>query len=215
MIILVADSTCLTAGSYPKRPASWERPGKPARIRVACGAARPLHKSEKYSLLEKLVRLRFLVGFLGEKAQFGWWPSEYCADVSDAFLNPVFARTKNLARYTGVVEAGRRVHDESIGVGQRVFHLFRLPAAMEQRLHESVASQARDDDIAAATGSTEAALSKLRELADGSIRTAEGPIAIGNSTDFANNDWLAAAAQCYLFAFENDQRCFPYITASA
>ena len=165
--------------------------------------------------LNEFVRLRLLVGFLGEKAQFGWWPSEFFAPTSAAFLNPVFASTKNLVRYSGVVEAGRRVHDERIGVGQRVFHLFRLPAAMEQRLHEVVASQDQDYGIDAATCSTETALAELTDLADGSDQTAVGPIAVSNSTDFANNDWLASAAQCYLTAFKSNNQCFPYIKASA
>ena len=161
-----------------------------------------------------LIHLRHVVGYLGEKAQFGWWPSEFFAPTSDAFLNPVFARTKNLARYNGVVEAGRNVHDERIGVGQRVFHLFRLPVALEQRLQELVASQAQDDDISAITSSPESAMVKLEELADGSTQTAEGPIAVGDSADFAENDWLATAAQCYLTAFESNKQCFPYVKAS-
>jgi hypothetical protein len=163
----------------------------------------------------ELILARAIIGYLGEKSKSNWWSSEFFSTTSDPFLSPVFAKTKNLARYSGVVEAGRRVHDESIGVGQRVFHLFRVPAPLEQRLHESVASGDLDEVIAAATSSKDAAVAKLAELADGSAQTAEGPIAISDSADFVNGDWLSVAAQCYLKAFEANKQCFPYIKANA
>lgn len=162
-----------------------------------------------------LILARILVGYLGEKSQNNWWPSEFYSAASDPFLSPVFAKTKDLARYSGVVDAGRRVHDESIGVGQRVFHLFRLPASLEQQLHESLASGELNEDIAAVTISRDAAVAKLTEMADGSEQTAEGPVAISDSADFVNGDWLAVAAQCYLKAFEANKQCFPYIKTSA
>lgn len=165
--------------------------------------------------LRKIALLRIIVGFLGEKAQNRWWSSEFFSTTAPAFLNPVFSKTTLLARYHGIKEAGCRVHDESIGVGQRVFHLFRLPAALEQRLHESVVSRCLDEEIAAATNSRDTAIAKLTELADGSAQSSEGPIAISNSADFANNDWMATAAQCYLSAFEANTQCFPYIKASS
>ena len=167
------------------------------------------------SSLEDTVRLRLIVGYIGEKNQFNWWSSEFITPNSAAFLAPVFSKTASLAQYHGVKEASRRVHDESIGVGQRVFHLFRLPAALEQRLHELVVSRGLDDEIAAATNSRDAAIAKLTELADGSAQSAEGPIAISDSADILNNDWLATAAQCYLSAFEANKQCFPYIKTSS
>lgn len=162
-----------------------------------------------------IILARAIVGYLGEKSQHNWWPSEFFSATSDSFLSPVFAKTKHLARYSGVVESGRRVHDESIGVGQRVFHLFRLPAALEQQLHESVASQDLAEAMVAATESTDAAVAMLKELAGGADQAGEGPLAISNSADFGNNDWLAAAAHCYLQAFESNKQCFPYIKTSA
>ena len=85
--------------------------------------------------LQAIVRLRVIVGYLGEKAQFDWWQSGFFTPSSAAFLNPVFARTSALAQYHGVKEAARRLHDEHIGVG-RMFHLFRLPETLEQSLFE-------------------------------------------------------------------------------
>jgi hypothetical protein len=53
---------------------------------------------------------------------------------------PVFGANIMQARYQGIVEASKRVHDERIGVG-RVFHLFRLPETTEQRLFDSLSSK--------------------------------------------------------------------------
>jgi hypothetical protein len=91
--------------------------------------------------LQQVARLRMIVGFLGEKSQRNWWPSEFFSDTAPAFLNPVFGKTATLAQYHGVKEAARRVHDDHIGVGS-VFHLFRLPDSIEQCLFELLQSSA-------------------------------------------------------------------------
>ncbi|MDB3898537.1 BrxE family protein [Gammaproteobacteria bacterium] len=161
-----------------------------------------------------IILARTIVGYLGEKSQHNWWPSEFFSAASAQFISPVFAKTSSLARYSGICEVGRRAHDESIGVGQRVVHLFRLPASLEQQLHESAGSQLLDEEIAGITSSVESATAKLSELADGSSRSAEGPIVISDSVDFASNEGLAATAQCYLTAFKNNKQCFPYAKAS-
>ena len=85
------------------------------------------------STLAQIVRLRLLVGFLGERSQFNWWPSAFFISSSSAFLSPIFTKTAFTAQYHGVKEAASRVHDEHIGVG-KVYHLFRLPETVEQTL---------------------------------------------------------------------------------
>ena len=84
--------------------------------------------------LVTLATLRILVGYLGEREQFGWWQSAFFAPGSQAFLAPLFARTQLLAQCNGVTRAACLIHDERIGVGH-VYHLFRLPEDMEQGLH--------------------------------------------------------------------------------
>lgn len=69
------------------------------------------------SHLGKLLQMRLLVGFLGERAQFGWWPTAFYEASSRQFLEPVFSKTSRLAQYHGVVEAARRLHDEHLSVG--------------------------------------------------------------------------------------------------
>lgn len=83
-----------------------------------------------------LAQLRIVVGFLGEKDQAGWWPSGFCASASTAFLLPAFPRTLTPARYEGLCRAAQLVHDEHVGLGD-VYHLFRLPEALEQALQTS------------------------------------------------------------------------------
>ena len=60
------------------------------------------------SLLRELLQMRLLVGFLGEKAQFGWWPTSFFGEYSLRSLEFVAPKTSRLAQYHGVVEAARR-----------------------------------------------------------------------------------------------------------
>src|SRR5687768_11401701 len=89
---------------------------------------------------EYIATLRAVVGFLGEKDQFGWWASSFFAAGSTAFLAPAFPRTQLVAQCMGVVGAASKVHDERIGVGQ-VYHLFRLPEDLEQAVHRVMHEQ--------------------------------------------------------------------------
>ena len=68
----------------------------------------------KESYLSTLLQLRLLIGFLGERAQFAWWPTAFYEPSSHLFLEPVFAKTSRLAQYHGVLEAARRLHDEHL-----------------------------------------------------------------------------------------------------
>lgn len=129
-----------------------------------------------------ITRLRVIVGYLGEKAQFDWWPSGFLTPASVAFLNPVFARTTPLAQYQGIKEAARRVHDNHIGVG-RVFHLFRLPETLEQSLFEvlqdpAMATAAHQDISSQAT-----ALAALQSFCRAPGALQPGPIQIGTLAD--------------------------------
>jgi Natural resistance-associated macrophage protein len=85
----------------------------------------------------QIVSLRLAVGLLGERDAAGWWASSFMSPTSTAFLTPVFGSGLLQARYQGVLEAARRLHDGRIGVG-RAFRPFRLSEVMEQRLFEAV-----------------------------------------------------------------------------
>jgi hypothetical protein len=163
---------------------------------------------------QKVVQARVSVGILGEKSSHDWWASEFFSPTSDAYLNPVLPNTKSLAQYHGVVEAARRIHDDSIGIGQRVFHLFRLPAALEQQLHETVLLRESDELAVASNVTPEQALESLEEIAGGKTESAIGPIALGGVEDFTSEQWLIQVSQYYLNAFRANTQCFPYIKAN-
>jgi len=153
--------------------------------------------------------MRFAVGLLGEREQAGWWPSSFMSPTSSAFLMPVFGANILHARYQGIVEASKRVHDERIGVG-RVFHLFRLPEATEQRLFDALSSN--EGKMGTPLLSPEAASVALSVLAVASTEAKEGPISIGSVEDLGRKDWLSIAASLYAAAFAAEVQCFPYFS---
>lgn len=157
-----------------------------------------------------LLELRLLVGFLGERPQFGWWPSSFFEPAAMQFLEPVFGRTARLAQYNGVREAARRVHDERVGVGP-VFHLFRLPQETEQDLHQCTGSLG--DAVLTNLGRREDALGRLGELSGGQPAIAEGPQAVGSIGDASRPASLKTLASLYLGAFNTGIRVYPYFTA--
>lgn len=112
-----------------------------------------------------------------------------------------------MAQYNGVREAARRLHDEQIGIGN-VFHLFRLPEEMEQDLQQLVINA--PDEWFAEIVSQGAALTVLRTLSGEAISVPEGPQSIGSWKELDRYSGSKALAQCYLAAFEQGIRTFPY-----
>lgn len=144
-----------------------------------------------------------LVGFLGEKGQSDWWPTDFFEPASKSFLEPTFPRTLQLARYHAVTEAARRVHDENLSVGS--FHLFRLPEETEQDLHQLVLT----DEAGLLDATMVDAMGDLRVLAsdegDGSV----GPVLIGSISEIAEKAGAIAAA--YISALGSGNRVYPYL----
>ena len=83
---------------------------------------------------------------------------------SQAFLTPLFARTRLLAQCSGVTRAAALIHDERIGVGD-VYHLFRLPEDVEQGIHRILDEEDVCARVEASLANRETALASLRELA--------------------------------------------------
>lgn len=160
-----------------------------------------------HSTLNFYGHLRLLVGYLGEKDQGNWWSTTFFSSSSRYFLEPVFARTARLVQYNGVREAARRLHDEQIGIGN-VFHLFRLPEEMEQDLHQLMINA--PDEWFAEIASQETALTVLRTLSGEVISVSEGPQSIGLLKALDRSSGSKVLAQCYLAAFEQGIRTFPY-----
>ena len=181
------------------------------------------------SHISTLLRLRLLVGYLGEKAQFAWWPTKFYEASSRQFLEPVFAKTSGLAQYHGVLEAARRLHDEHLNVGS--YHLFRLPEEVEQDLHammlsvcqrrfspaDSVQFGAAANSVGGrgagiqAPESKEAALDSLKSLAGIVVPVRVGPASIGSIKSLGADETLTLIAAGYLSAFTANMKSYPYL----
>jgi hypothetical protein len=159
--------------------------------------------------LSQLLKLRILVGYLGERAQFSWWPTAFFEPSSRLFLEPVFARTTPLSQYHGVTEAARRLHDENLSVG--TFHLFRLPEEVEQDLHALMRDAAMSDEPLSVPASREEALASLAAASTPRGDEQEGPTAVGAIADLSAPRTLANLAASYAGAFQRNGRAYPYL----
>ena len=162
------------------------------------------------SQLRGFLKLRLIVGYLGERSQFGWWSSTFFDASGRSFLEPSFPKTFPLAQYHGVTEAARRLHDEHIGIG-RVSHLFRLPEELEQDLHKLMTSELKDEQLFSEIKNKETALQNLSEIAGLKGQKSEGPLAIAKLADIRKATTLQKFAQTYLAAFESGIRSYPYL----
>lgn len=161
--------------------------------------------------ITQLIRLRTIIGYLGEEEQHNWWPSRFFSAPSTAFLAPVFSRTQSLARLTGVSRAASRVHDEYIGVGA-VYHLFRLPESLEQHI---VAHLQQEQDQFKVPTAKEEALAWLQEYAAETPSTTVGPVRIGDIQQLQDEEHWEMAAAHYLYAFQMGERTYPYFRDAA
>lgn len=158
----------------------------------------------------RLLEARLLVGYLGERAQFSWWATGFHEPSSRLFLEPVFTKTPCLARYHGVCEAARRLHDEHLNVGG--FHLFRLPEEIEQDLHGMMQSDVGETLTARSTQSRGAAMDALSHLAVAGRPASDGPTAVGTIAELASEQTLGLIAEVYWSAFTQGIRAYPYLT---
>ena len=162
------------------------------------------------------IGLRLTVGYLGEKAQQNWWPTNFYEPSSRLFLEPAFPRTFSQAQYYGVCDAARRLHDARIGMGN-AFHLFRLPAEMEQDAHHLLQNGMLTDGLVP-PADVSAALESLAELGplrrDRSDTAPAGPHLVGAWVEPLSEATLAELASAYLRAFREGTPVFPYLVAS-
>lgn len=159
--------------------------------------------------LATILQIRILVGFLGERAQHGWWPTSFFGDYSMRSLEFVAPKTATLAQYHGAVEAARRLHDEHLSVGS--YHLFRLPEEVEQDLHALVQSAQGAAVIRELPKDKETALSSLTKMANAGVAAAEGPVSVGSISALGDSDTAKAIAGVYLRAMSTNVKAYPYL----
>ena len=162
----------------------------------------------KESYVSTLFQMRLIVGFLGERAQFAWWPTSFFGPSSHLFLEPAFPKTSNLAQYHGVVEAARRLHDDHLSVGS--YHLFRLPEEVEQDMHQIAQVNTQEILVGHALRDKASALESLEHMAAEKGIVKAGPNVIGSIKEIHSLSALKAIAGAYLCAFEENVKTYPY-----
>nr|MBC8362874.1 BrxE family protein [Candidatus Desulfatibia profunda] len=135
--------------------------------------------------LKEIVKLRVCVGFLGESQQCAWWQSSFFSPMSSAYLSPVFGKTSFSAQYYGIKEAATRVHDEHIGIGKGVFHLFRLHEMHEIELHRLLEDKEIIGDAGSIVSGRGSAERFLKEYAIDPGKAEVGPVRVGDNSDIA------------------------------
>ncbi len=159
-----------------------------------------------------LIRLRFIAGYLGEQLKPAWWNSSFFAPGSTMFLAPIFSKTAILAQYHGLQEAASKIHDEHIGIGTGVFHLFRLPDVVERELHYLINDSKNMGGFAKELTNTSDALNALASFGDSESCQVVGPVRIGGRSDLGKISSWRTVAKYYQQAFEDQNQIFPYFS---
>lgn len=167
------------------------------------------NESKKIHL--NIIKLRAFVGYLGEKSQHSWWDTNFLSETGRQFLSINFPRSSFSAGVNSVSTAARRLHDERIGKGG-VYHLFRLPIAIEENLH-GMLLDFNVDVIIPDLSDTNAAMDRLEQFMGNGVSAPAGPVQIGTMKNILNNFSIQELAAHYLDAFNNKKQCFPYFSA--
>ena len=165
-------------------------------------------KERASNIYEEMARLRAVVGFLGEKSQHNWWDTNFLSDSGQQFLKIIFPRSAVSAGCNAVVEAAKRLHDERIGK-DGVYHLFRLPASIEEAVHGELLS-IEPEDIRHCLLSKDVAMECLKRLFPASIEASVGPVQVGPEKQILTSHVLNSIASHYYSAFQRETMCFPY-----
>lgn len=160
-------------------------------------------------IVKNLVLLRYVVGYLGEKNQYGWWASNFLNSTTKRMFEFTFPRTAHLAQYEAVSAAAAKIHDETIGVGKS-FHIFRLPEFLEKLLVSEVQLAEGSSVFEDSIESKESAMEALCDLAESTNLDGEGPINLGQMDDSQMEQFITQIASAYFQAFNGNKRAFPY-----
>jgi hypothetical protein len=156
-----------------------------------------------------LLRLRALVGYLGESDQFGWWNTSFLSETGQRFLQRPFPRSAFAAGLHSVSVAARQLHDDSVGKGH-VAHLFRLQHTGERELAEAL----RNEELRPVRdllSSGQTAMDALSEMSR-AVTPAKGAVRVGRVDDLFTQDGLGQAAGYYHAAFSSGDTTFPYFS---
>jgi hypothetical protein len=166
------------------------------------------------TLLNDIAKIRLCVGFLGEAEQSAWWPSSFFSSAGTAFLSPVFSKTCFSAQYYGIKKAATIVHDEHIGIGKGVFHLFRLPETQEIEIHNLFVKPEIISDAQQIISDKSKAQDYLDEYGKKSDVKEFGPVLIGDATKISKKSIWQKIALYYANAFKDGNKSFPYFSTT-
>lgn len=157
------------------------------------------------------LRLRVLVAALGEASQTPWWRTKYLSPTGIRHLERLFPRSSFQAAVRAVTNAARTLHDAGIGKGD-VYHLFRLPLAMERQVEMLLADRqvkGTFQDLITGLGNPSAILGLLEDMAGKTTGKHQGPVRVPNAPAGAA-DTYSRMAGIYLDGFRRGERVFPY-----
>ncbi len=161
-----------------------------------------------YKTIEKIAQIRVLVAYLGEKEQYFWWETSFLGEIGIEYLKLNFPRTAFLAGVTSVTEAASKLHNERIGKGM-VYHLFRLPFNIEERIHE-ILRYMKDEKAKQLISAKEDSLEILKGFIDSTVDAPEGPVQIGTTPNIISEFSVGELSKHYANAFQEDKKTFPY-----
>lgn len=167
--------------------------------------------TDNLNIIEQLIQLRALVGFLGEKDQCRWWDTAFLGPTGQKYLSINFPRSAVAAGVNAVTEAARRLHDSRIGKGG-VYHLFRMPAASEEKLRRQLL-EGQPQPILSCFENKEDALQKLKAMFESGVSAPEGPVQVGTEKRILSSFAVEEIAKHYHDAFATGKQTFPYFTA--
>lgn len=160
------------------------------------------------NIVERLLLMRTIVGYLGQVKQAAWWDCNFLDATGIRFLETTFPRTAKSAALRSTSDAACIVHDKALGrIGS--YHLFRLPPALEDRV-EHAYEKMNWDEAFSEIQSRDTALTALQKLADALIKAPEGPVQVGSERKILSLTSVQELAAHYHSAFRDEIKCYPY-----
>jgi len=156
------------------------------------------------TFLHEIAHLRWIVGSLGSKNQYGWWDCSFLDETGIRFLTSTFPRTAKSAAFRATCEAAQKTHDQAMGK-KGSYHLFRLPISVEEALRNLTPES---EEIL----SKDTAMEALKKLAAAGISAPSGPVQIGVEKKILTEDSVSELAAHYHSAFNQGIRCYPYFS---
>jgi len=152
--------------------------------------------------LFEVLRLRLIVGALGERLSPPWWRTQILTGAGSRMAARLFPRTSVRAGLETATLAAAREHDPHVGPHR--FHLFRLPAAVEGRLQDLLEDPRAREVLQAPAEERDALLESLGTQ----TRAEEGPRSLGPVADLPRQ--VARLGALYGSAARAGLRVYPY-----